>query len=309
MSKKDYSKKPLNFDDQIKTLESRGMIFDIEKPNIQKYLSNYGYYRISAYYNLFRKYDTTKKKILDDFEDKTFFSEIIELYNFDSKLRNHILRGIEKIEISLRTVIAYILSTQTDDSFAQYDTKLFHPNFVKDEKYASWLKKVEHQIDRSSDMFIKHYKKTYTDFPKIPIWMFTEILTFGELSIFYQGLTNKLKQEIAKEFHPFHYKSLIPFFHRLSIIRNICAHHGRLWNRKIPIQGKLKQDGWNSVSKDKLFFTIVVMTNILNSRGILDNWYEILVKIISPKLNVEKYRYQMGFPNNWRTHPLLSSVK
>jgi len=45
--------------------------------------------------------------------------------------------------------------------------------------------------------------------------------------------------------------------------------------------------------------------DLLKSRDILDNWYDILAKIIAPKLEVKKYRRQMGFPDNWQEHPLL----
>jgi abortive infection bacteriophage resistance protein len=290
-------------------LKSRGMIIDMDDTDVRKYLSNYGYYRISAYFNLFRKYDSEKKIRLDDFQEGTTFSETIELYDFDSKLRNHILRGVEKIEISLRTAVTYILSTKTDNSFVHYDEKIFHSNFLEENgqrhNYGKWLYKIETQIEGSSDEFIKHYNKKYNNFPRIPIWMFTEILTIGDLSVFFQGLDNELKKKIADWFPQFHYKSLIRFFHRLSIVRNICAHHGRLWNRKIPIEGTLKQPGWELLDKDKLFFTVVVMVNMLKSRDILDNWYDILTKIIAPKLEVKKYRRQMGFPDNWQEHQLL----
>jgi len=317
MCKRTYCKKPLNFEKQIELLKSRGMIIDMEDSDVRKYLSNYGYYRISTYFNLFRKYDSEKKTRLDDFQDGTTFSEIIELYDFDSKLRNHILRGIEKIEISLRTAITYILSTTTDNSFVQYDEAVFHENFLKDGdqendknirkslNYKAWMEKIEKQIKESSDVFTNHYKKEYDNFPKLPIWMFTEVLTLGELSVFFKGLNNDYKKKIASCFQLFHHKSLIPFFHRLSITRNICAHHGRLWNRELSVTGTLKQSDWETVDKNKLFFTVVVMVNMLKSRDILDNWYDILAKIIAPKLEVKKYRRQMGFPDNWQEHPLL----
>lgn len=316
MCKREYSKPPLKFDKQIELLKSRGMILDMDKGEIKKHLSNYGYYRISAYSNMFRKSDSEKKIKLDDFQDGTLFSEIIDLYEFDSKLRNHIMRGIEKIEISLRTNITYTLSTQTDNAFIQYDENIYHGNFLKyddpqspQQNYRKWMEKIEKQITDSSDEFINHYKKEYKNFPKLPLWMFTEILTIGELSFFFKGLNNNYKREIAEGFRSFHYKALVPFFHRLSITRNICAHHGRLWNREIATTGYLKQPGWENINDTRFFFTVVVMVKLLESRNLLDNWYDILIKIIAPKLKVKKYRKQLGFPDNWEEHPLLPKIE
>lgn len=254
MCKTEYHKKPLVFGKQIELLKSRGMEIDVEQIEAEKYLSNYGYYRLSAYSNLFRKTDTKNKIRLDEFINGTSFSEIIKLYEFDSKLRNHLMRAIEKIEISLRTNITHELSTKTNNAFIHYDSCIYHKNFLENQKpesprlnHGKWMAKIEKQIRGSTDAFIKHYKKKYIDFPKLPLWMFTEILTISELSYFYNGLSNNLKKDISVKFAPFHYKSLTTFFHRLSIVRNICAHHGRLWNREIATAGYLKRSGWNNL--------------------------------------------------------------
>jgi len=71
MCRRTYCKPPLTFEKQIELLKTRGMIIDIGETDVNKYLSNYGYYRISAYFNLFRKYDSEKKLRLDDFQDGT----------------------------------------------------------------------------------------------------------------------------------------------------------------------------------------------------------------------------------------------
>ena len=64
-------------------------------------------------------------------------------------------------------------------------------------------------------------------------------MTFGTLSKFYSGLkSRKDRQVIAKSFGV---KEIVlkSFARHANFLRNICAHHSRLWNRQFTITMKV----------------------------------------------------------------------
>ena len=93
-------KKPTTFEEQIKLLEQKGI--NITKHDTCKdFLSRTNYYRLSGYYLPFIKKDEEKCFIPINFE------RIQNIYAFDAELRNLISFAIEKIEVHIRTQLAY----------------------------------------------------------------------------------------------------------------------------------------------------------------------------------------------------------
>lgn len=101
---------------------------------------------------------------------------------------------------------------------------------------------------RSQEDFISHFKVNYDGFPRLPVWMATEVMSFGVLSKLFNALKNEDKREIAKIYH-LHPKTLADWLHVLTYIRNICAHHSRLWNKKLAIRPNLH--GLNDLQSKK----------------------------------------------------------
>ncbi|MCJ2108529.1 Abi family protein [Methylobacterium sp. E-041] len=100
--------------------------------------------------------------------------------------------------------------------------------------YAKALTSLIDEIDRSNDTFIVHYRNKYDD-PEHPlIWMAAEIMSLGQLSKWVGNLKLRAdRQSIAKCFG-LDKKIFISAAHHLTYVRNICAHHGRLWNKHSP---------------------------------------------------------------------------
>ncbi len=96
----------------------------------------------------------------------------------------------------------------------------------------------------SNDTFAEHYRETYTSPPLPPAWMAAEVMSFGQLLAWMVNLKHRQdKQTIAK---PFGLDECVftSFCWQLKDVRNICTHHGHLWNRRFrntikPIQGSL----------------------------------------------------------------------
>lgn len=147
-----------NLDEQIERLESRNMqILDHDKA--KNYLSRIGYYRLSGYWYPFRKFQIDQKGRQDTFKDGTTFKHIIELYIFDKKLRLLALDAIERIEMAIRTDIAYVLGERSPK--AHELPEHLHGNFTKRPSYNArgrystksehrkWLDRYDNLVSRS----------------------------------------------------------------------------------------------------------------------------------------------------------------
>ena len=69
-----------------------------------------------------------------------------------------------------------------------------------------------------------------------PAWMCFELLTIGELSRFYRGLRNKDDKNRIASYFDLHPTVFTSWLHSLTYVRNICAHHSRLWNKDLAVE-------------------------------------------------------------------------
>ena len=234
MSKTNYKKVPLTFEDQLALLKSR----KLNVPNEQKaisYLQQISYYRLSAY---FLPYQAVK----DNFNAGVTFEQIIDTYSFDRELRLLVFDCIERIEVAIRTQIIYSMALYYKDSHWQDNQSLF---------ITPYYNKIGQLIDpyiglqtiiskaktaRTPEVFIKHYITNYSSPSNPPSWMCLELLTVGELSNIYRGLKNNTDKKRIADFFDVHHTVFTSWLHTLTYVRNLCAHHSRLWNRDLAIE-------------------------------------------------------------------------
>jgi len=234
MSKKKYNKIPLSFQDQLQLLKSRGLEITDESKAIS-YLEGISYYRLSAY---FLPYQVEK----DKFNAGVSFKQIINTYSFDRELRLLVFDCIERIEVAIRTQIIYSMSMHYQDSHWQDNQNLFIlPRYNKIGRSIDPYNELQAIISkakttRTPEVFIKHYTDTYGSPSNPPSWMCLELLTIGELSNLYRGLKNNSDKKRIADFFGVHHSVFTSWLHTLAYVRNICAHHSRLWNRDFAIE-------------------------------------------------------------------------
>jgi abortive infection bacteriophage resistance protein len=78
-------------------------------------------------------------------------------------------------------------------------------------------------------LFVQHYTTSYEG--NFPVWVVTELFTFGMLSYFYGDLPTSDQKQIAKDLYETIPKNLISWLRCCTDLRNICAHYGRLYFR------------------------------------------------------------------------------
>lgn len=253
-----YPKPWQSYQDQLEILIARGMIVT-ERSKALEYLERIGYYRLSGYWFAFRertelccpliqhknqKPSKTKpgRLPLDTFKPGTTFQNAVDLYVFDKKLRLLTMDALERIEIALRVDISHGLGKH--EKFAYLKPELFHESFSTQidgktglTKHHAWVGKHAALISRSNEDFIRHNKEKY-GLP-LAVWVVCEVWDFGTLSTLYAGMTEADQDAISQEYGISNGRVFASRLRSLNYLRNVCAHHSRLWNRNIVDQPKL----------------------------------------------------------------------
>lgn len=153
----------------------------------------------------------------------------------------------------------------------------------------------------SKETFIKHFKNKYGDNCDLPpYWMLANIMDFGQLCTLYSGASANIRQIVASRYGVTS-KVLDSWLRSIRLIRNVCAHHSRLWNKAFGFAPKCPKDAsafenWNFDSKQKLYNNLLVIKYLLQ---IIDDKAD-FVNMFNQLLNDHKDIpvYQMGFPSN-----------
>ena len=249
-----YPKPFLSVDDQIALLQSRGM--SVTEPEKAKhYLAQINYYRLSAYWFPFRQATTTQNaatgqaqtQILDDLKPDIHFTHVIDFYVFDKRLRLLVLDVLERIEIALRTNISILLGQR--DPCAHRDGSQLHGHFSRRKRtpqhktqHEIWLEKLDSKKQKSQEDFAKHFRQKYPNV-EMPIWVASELWDFGLLSHLYSGLLIADRDDIAALYSVPSGQMFKTWVRCLNDVRNVCAHHSRLWNRPLVNQPSWPQMG------------------------------------------------------------------
>lgn len=247
-----YARPWMSFNDQLEQLKSRGMEVD-DEPAATSYLTRIGYYRLSAYWYPFRvwemRQDATNGQIThqrtDQFQPGTRFVDAAHLYLFDKKLRLITLDALERIEVALRVDIAYLLGER--NTFAHLRAGELHPSFASKKRadgrtaHQVWCERHSHLVARSKEEFVKHYHQKHG--PDLPIWVAIEVWDFGTMSQLFAMMKVPDQQRIAAKYQIADWKVFQSWLRSLSYLRNLAAHHSRLWNRNVVDQPKLPAQG------------------------------------------------------------------
>ncbi len=268
---------------QLASLQARGLIIGDDKRALH-YLSTLGYYRLSGYFYPFRKFGEgcTVKGVpnrTDEFIEQTHFDHIIGLYMFDKGLRLLAFDALERIEMSLRVDVAHVLGRHHPSAHEQaqfLDAKFSQRMDDKPSAHELWLNKYTQLVirARNEDLVAHHL----TNYGKLLIWAACEILDFGALSRLYSGMRYKDRQKISQKYgvKP---EVFTQWIRSLNLVRNIVAHHGRLWNVKIInrtdfVKSFGGQHLASTLDKNKAFAYFYLMGCLLKVISPTSRWWQ-----------------------------------
>lgn len=293
-----YTKPPLSCEQQADQLISRGLTAD--RAFLISCLSEVNYYRLSGYCFPFRE-DGAQR-----FKPGTDFRVIWDHYVFDRQLRFLVMDGIERVEVSIGTRLVNVFALKYG-AFGYLDRKNFHHMDV--DGHRTFLNKIRSEADRSHEVFVKHFYSKYTSETDLPLWMAIELMPFGGLVTFFRSVEQHLQREVSLTYG-LSAKVLASWLLTLNFVRNVCAHHGRLWNRPLPVRPLIPYKK-NSpefhepifVSPERMFAVLTILNYMVKRIAPQSGWQKRFEHLIEVKHSGVPLA-QMGFPDEWKKSPI-----
>ena len=192
------------------------------------------------------------------------FEKVVNLYMFDKNLRSILLDAIERIEVALRCRIVYEYS-HSHGSHWYENAALFNRG-----THVKFMETMTRELGNSKETFISHYKKKYTNPVNPPSWMSMEVLALGQLSKMYKNLKKGSAKKAVATYFGVGIPILESWMEHLAYIRNLCAHHNRVWNRTMTVTAtlpSLPSYMWinqHPSKTNKIYTTICIVAYMLN---------------------------------------------
>ncbi|XOV66077.1 MAG: Abi family protein [Fluviicola sp.] len=293
-----YTKEPLTSAQHIVLLKERGLKINDEN-RAKKYLENVGYFRLTGYMYHLQENDGTHL-----FKDGTTFNDIILHYQFDKRLRSILLLYIERIEVALRAKLTNYFSLNHGFYwYTEYDL------FLDKDVYHNINEEIKEYFKDPQERFLKSFKFKYQSESLPPSNMAMEILSLGKLSRLFQAVVNDVEKGSISNDFGLPSTILSSWFIRLTIVRNICAHHSRLWNRTLSasqpvIPSRKKHKFYGSLPDNfhtSLYGVISMIDRLLKKINPTNSFISEITSLVNkyPTVNTTL----MGFPREWRENP------
>jgi abortive infection bacteriophage resistance protein len=297
-------KKATTYEEQCEQYKKRKLLIDDDK-FVKDVLERTNYYRLSGYAYLFE----IRK---DNFGNKVNFKDIYEAYCLDENMRLLLFKYLHKIEIRFKCLLAYEFCHATDPlQHTRYNSSVYI-NEGNWKKFNDLAKKL---INNNRNLpFIKHHLEKYNG--EIPIWVLTEIISFGEASKFYYNLQDMYAQKICQYYcsGQIHSTVLKNWMHFASLARNYCAHGNRIYkattnmnqikgNNKIDVQfikNKFPKRGSNGNELLEMYdaFNYFIVISLLLKDDERQDFVRDL-KMLQEEYNNIIFENAYFFSNNW----------
>lgn len=297
----EYTNQALEIEEQIERLEKNGLII-ADREQAIRILSIVSYFRLANYW---RPMEVDKVKHL--FKPNSTFDNALSLYYFDKELRALIFAAIQSIEIALRTKIIHHFSLAHGPFWFMNDG-LMKSTKQQEENLSSLSK----ELSRSKEDFIKEHFQKYTSPAMPPAWKTLEVASFGVLSKLYGNFKDKTaKKKIAREFGVPQHEYLESWMRSIAVLRNCCAHHARIWNRRfsmIPQIPQTMQSAWienmdfDNTKLYPLLCCVVYWLKGIYADHSFTQKFKLLLKAY-PNIDITA----MGFPPSWENEPLWNN--
>lgn len=283
--------------EQVDILAGRGMEMGDREAAVAT-LRRVNYYRLSGYWYPFRK--QTKDGRSDDFYPGTYFSDVVALYEFDARLRAATFTALMPVELAIRALLGHELGRI--DPSVHLDPSSLGATARTGGTYARWCERYESELAQSREDFVAHHHQKYGG--RLPVWAATELMDWGSLTYLY-GFAPRSVQDVVADACGLSAPQLTSWLKALNLVRNTCAHHGRLFNRVHTIAPKLPKVGRHSdldaVSTDwsRTFGQLTLVQFLLDRLGVGRSTLLPAVMRSYPRVQIIPAAH-MGVPGGWQ---------
>lgn len=295
-------KPPQTYLEQLEILKNRGMGVQDEAKALH-ILKHHNYYRLSAY-----RFPFVEKANPDRYHPGTTFEDLWRLYCFDRGLRQLVNEACNRVEISIRARWAYVLGHE-------YGPQAYEDpaNFRDHPPHTRQLSSLDDELNRSDEVFVTHYRNKYR-MDRPPIWAACEVMSFGLLSRFYTNIRHDRDKKRIAQTYQLSIEVLKSLLEHTVYLRNLCAHHSRLWNRRFTVTVKLPTSkpaelipNLHPTQNRRLYNSLVLLIHMIQIIEPDSHWPDRMmehIKCLDPKLI-----FTMGFPNDWRSRPIWGEIR
>lgn len=310
--------------DLVQILVDRGLTCS-GRDAAEQLVRSVGYYRLSAYVYPFRVLLPEDERQVaspvhyrsDQIVAGTTFEHVAALWKFDRDLRLRCLDAIETVEIGLRAQIAHVLGERDvfghvhrdaldgEACAAPADSRVV----AGPDAFDDWQQRcgaLQHKA-RAED-HVRHHLLRYG--PPLPIWIAVEVLDMGALVRLYKLLNKRDQNTIARAFGVSGGPLLGKWLTQINYLRNVCAHHSRLWNRSLTystpkfspgqVDDRLKHAS-QCGQRDRIYVVLALLAYMVRHVDPTSNWpRSLLTKARKfPALTGISPESDMGFPVGW----------
>lgn len=321
-----FTKPAITVAEQLALLKERGL--DIQdEARAGLFLEAVSFFRLTPYMRPFQVSDDPEH----GFRPGAGFRQLSQLYDFDRRLRLLVIDAIERTEVAVRA----IASNHMGPSYGSH--WYLQPELFKDRynhrrlldgiedvqrkalqyysresaridrlRNAEPVRKAELKQRRAQESYARHYALNYSSPPLMPGWAMLEELTLGELSHLFQGLAKDNDRKIIAQQLDVPGPLLESWLHTLTSVRNICAHHGRLWNRELGIKPELPRHpdfAWpkslrQGTQHTRVGVVLAVLHHLMQRVSPHTHWHQNLAELFESYPEIPKTA--MGLPEDWK---------
>lgn len=322
-----YDRPYLTYEQQVELMVSRGLEC-ASRDDAATMLAQIGYYRLSAYTYPFRKLlapgapeESPVQFRQAEFMPGYSIDHALSLYVFDHSLRMLCLDALKIVEVALRARVAYVLGKRDPFGYLERgaldeDTCRNHaPNGAEGDMFEYWMRcYADQQARATSEDFVRHYVHKYGG--RLPVWVAVEVLDFGAITRLYSLLKREDQNEISRGWGVANARQLHSWLLTLGNVRNLCAHHSRLWNKNLTyaigrFNPRIVGPDLRHISDfdrpKKLYAALAILAYLVTQIDPTTNWPRTLKTKVArkfpaiPGLSPET---EMGFPSGWTEQPL-----
>lgn len=321
-----FTKPAITVADQVALLKARGLTIR-DEARAAHFLEAVSFFRLTPYMRPFQVADSPDHAFLPG----TGFRQLSQLYDFDRRLRLLVIDAIERVEVAARAAISnHIGPAHGAHWYLQrnlFKNRYDHTRLLSTIESAQQraLQDYQREVDRidrlthadearkalikqrrAQESYARHYALTYDQPALMPGWAMVEELTIGELSHLYRGLAKDSDRKAIGQRLAAPAPLLDSWLHTLTVVRNICAHHARLWNRELgikPEQPKQANFPWphhlrRGSQHTRVAVVLAILHHLMQQASPHTRWHQRVSDLLNEYPEIPKPA--MGLPADWQ---------
>lgn len=236
-----HAKQFKTYAEQVDLLRKRGLQID-DRAWAESFLQRFNYYRVSGYWYPLLKFTAEDGSATENFIDGASLDLVAALYEFDERLRHSVFRELDRVEMAVRALLGYelgridpLIHLAPESLGAQARQRLRD----RQTRYEVWRGKYESALRGSKEDFVRHHQRKYRG--EMPIWVAVEIMDWGMVSHLYGMSPGPARNRMAERCG-LSAPQLESWLKSLNVLRNLAAHHARMFNRVYDLKPKLNDD-------------------------------------------------------------------